>query len=210
MEKPNKNIEILTGSFFPAWVSALAFVLVVGSISAVVYQELYMHQIGAFLFLAGSIIISIIVGSSKKFFEFNPNTRQCRNGLYLFDFKYSLHLFDFKLGKWKPLEIKRAYIAFQRYNENVHFSYGGLFKRDVEDVVFELRIYSDSTTFRTLVSGRDFQSVAMMLQLGKILSLIYNVEFKDLVKGVVRKEMKKEQLNSKPQLSDQWDERHKT
>lgn len=209
MGKPNKNIEILTGNFFPAWVFALAFVLVVGGISAVIYQILYMHQIGAYFFLAGSIIISIIVRSSRKFFEFNPNTRQCRNGLYLFDFKYGLHLFDFKLGKWKPLEIKRAYIAFQRYNENVHFSYGGLFKRDVEDVVFELRIYSNST-FRTLVSGRDFQSVAMMLQLGKILGLIYNVEFKDLVKGVVRKEMKKEQSNSKPQLWDQWDERHKT
>jgi hypothetical protein len=104
------------------------------------------------------------------------------------------------------LEIKHAYIAFQRYSEKVHFSYGGLYKRDVEDTVFELRVVYSGSDFRTLVSGRDFQSVAMMIQLGKILSLIYNVEFKDLVKGVVRKEIKG-QPNSNPLL---WDERRKT
>jgi hypothetical protein len=160
-----------------------------------------MRPIGAYFILLGSIIIATPIWFSKKFFEFNPDTKQCRKGF---------RLFGFKLGEWEPLEVKCAYIAFQRYNESVHFSYGGLFKFDVEDFVFELRLVNSSSNFRTLVSGRDFQSVAMMIQLGKILSLIYDVEFKDLVKGVVRKEMKMEQSNSKPQLGDQWDERYKT
>jgi hypothetical protein len=197
IEKTNKNIEIVTGNFFPAWAFALAFVLLVGGVTFVIYETLYFHKVGAPFFLTAGIIVFPIVWFSKKFFEFNPDTKQCRNGFYLF---------GFKLGEWEPLEIKHAYIAFQRYSENVNFSYGGLFKRDVEDTVFELRlVYSDSN-FRTLVSGRDFQSVAMMLQLGKILSLIYNVEFKDFVKGVVRKEIKG-QSNSNPLL---WDERRKT
>ena len=202
MEKQNKNIEIVTGSFFPAWVFALVFVLVVGSIALMVYETFYFHQVGAPFWLVGSCVFALFVSPSKKFFEFNPDTKECRKGFY-WRLRYGK---AFKQGEWEPLEIKRACISFQRYNENVHFNYGGLFKREVEDIVFELRIVYSSSVFRTLVSGRDFQSVAMMIQLGKILSLIYNVEFKDLVKGVVRKEIKG-QPNSNPLL---WDERRKT
>ena len=185
MKKPNKNIEILTGDFFPTWAFALAFVLIVGAVAAIIYQFMFAYQIdfisrmGTYFFLAGSIVISSIIWFSKKFFEFNPDTKQCRKGFYLF---------GLKRGKWMPLEIKNAYIAFQRYNENIHFTYGGLFNRSIEDTVFELRLVYSNSSFKTLVSGRDFQSVAMMIQLGKILSLIYHVEFKDFVKGIVRKE----------------------
>ena len=103
------------------------------------------------------------------------------------------------------MEIGHAYIAFQRYNENVHYSYGGLFRQNVTDAVFELRLVYPDLTFKTLVSGRSFQSVAMMIQLGKILSLIYNVEFKDFVKGTVRKEIKREQSLLLDERSKIWE-----
>jgi len=185
MEKPNKNIEIVTGDFFPAWAFALAFVLIVMAVVSVGYQMFFAYestfteQSIFFIFAACSMVISAIIWFSKKFFEFNPDTKQYRKGFYLFGWKQ---------GRWELLEIKRAYIAFQRYNENIHYSYGGLFKQNVTDAVYELRLVYPDSTFKTLVSGRDFQSVAMMLQLGKILSLIYKVEFKDFVKGIIRKE----------------------
>ena len=188
MEKPNKNILVLTGDFFPTWTFALTYVLIVGAIVSIVYQLIYhhhttfTHQVASGLFLVGSIVFSTVIWFSKTFFEFNPDTKQCREGYYLF---------GLKRGEWMPLEIGRAYIAFQRYNEDVHYSYGGLFKQSVTDSVFELRLVYPDLTFKTLVNGRNFQAVAMMLQLGKILSLIYNVEFKDFVKGVVRKEAMK-------------------
>ena len=193
MKKTDKNIEIVTGNFFSAWMFALAFVFIVGGVSAVFYQILFFYKLGAYFWLTGSIIFSTIVWFSKKFFEFNPDTKQCRKGFYLF---------GFKLGEWEPLEIGRAYVAFQRYDENVHFTYGGLFNKSIKDTIFELRLVYPNSTFRTLVSGRDFQSVAMMLQLGKILGLVYNVEFKDFVKRTVQKEIKKQPLL--------WDERSKT
>jgi len=190
MEKPNKNIQILTGDFFPTWAFALTYVLIVGAIVSIIYQLIYHHhttfalQVAGGLFLIVCIILSSVVWFSKKFFEFNPGTKQCRKGYYLF---------GLKRGEWTPLEIGRAYIAFQRYNEDVHYSYGFFFKQSITDSVFELRLVYPDLTFKTLVNGRDFQSVAMMLQLGKILSLIYNVEFKDFVKGVIRKESMKKQ-----------------
>ncbi len=187
MNKLNRNIEIITGNFFHAWVFAFLFVMLIAAIIAV-------YQIGAYLFLAVSILLSIITWFSKKFFEFNPDTKEYRNGFYLF---------GFKLGKWKPLEIERGYIAFQRYDENVHYTYGGLFNKNVEDKVFELRLVYPDLTFKKLVNGRDFRSVAMMVQLGKILSLLYYVEFKDFVKGTVHKDMKRERSNDNPLLLDE-------
>ena len=171
----NKNIKILTSNFFPAWVIALFFVLTVLAIIIV-------YQTGDFLILAGAILLSSTVWFSKNFFEFNPDTKQYREGFYLSGWKY---------GKWKPLEISNAYIAFQGYSENVHYTYGGLFNQNVTDSVFELRLVYPDLTFKKIVNGRDMQSVITMLQLGKILSSIYNVEFKDFVKETVRKNLKK-------------------
>ncbi len=188
MNKSNKNIEIITGDFFPSWTFALAFVLVIGAVVAVGYQMLFSYvqvfteQLITFLFAAFSIVVSAVIWFSKKFFEFNPDAKHYRNGFYLF---------GFKLGKWQSLEIGKAYIAFQRYTENIHFTYGGLYNKSVDDTIFEIRLVYPDLSFKTLVSGRDFKSVAMMIQLGKILSLIYKVEFNDYVKGIIRKEIRK-------------------
>jgi len=188
MNNSNKNIEIITGNFFPSWAFSLAFVLVVGAVVAVGYLMLFpfvlppVEQLIIYLFSAFSIIASALIWFSKKFFEFDSETKQSRTGFYFF---------GFKTGKWQPLEIGKAHIAFQRYSENIHLTYGGFFKQSAEDQVFELRLVYPDLSFKKLVSGRDFKSVAMMLQLGKILSLVYNVEFKDYVKGVIRKEIKK-------------------
>jgi hypothetical protein len=188
MNKSNNNIEIITGDFFPSLAFVLAFILMVGAVVTVgyqmffVYKPVFTEQALAFLFVAFSMAVCAVIWFSKKFFEFNPDTRQSRKGFYLF---------GFKSGKWLPLEIGKAYIAFQRYTENIHFTYGGLYNKNVDDTIFEIRIVYPDLSFKTLVSGRDFKSVAMMIQLGKILSLIYNVEFKDYVKGVIRKEIRK-------------------
>jgi len=189
MNNSNKNIEIITGDFFPAWALASAFVLVMIGVVVVgyemlfIYEPVFIERLITFLFVAFTIIVFVVIWFSKKFFEFNPDTKQCRKGFFLFGFKW---------GKWLPLEIGKAYIAFQCYKENVHFTYGGLYNRDIEGTVFEIRLVYPDLSFKTLVSsGRDFKAVAMMLQLGKILSLIYNVEFKDYVKGVIRKESRK-------------------
>jgi len=175
MDRTNKNIKILTGNLFPAWVLALFFVLVILAIIIV-------YQTGDFLILAGTILLSSIVWFSKKFFEFNPETKQYREGVCLSRWKH---------GKWEPLEISNAYIAFQRYNENIHYTYGGLFNQNINDAVFELRLVYPDLTFKKIVNGRDMQSVITMLQLGKILSSLYNVEFRDFVKETVRKNLKK-------------------
>ena len=84
MKKTDKNIEIITGDFFPAWAFALAFVLIVGAVVAIIYQTMFAYQIdfvshmGTYFLGTGSIIFSSIVWFSKKFFEFNPDTKQCR------------------------------------------------------------------------------------------------------------------------------------
>ncbi len=185
MNSSNKNIEIISSDFFPAWTFALVFVLVILSVFGIGYQIFiaykppFIEQLLVFIFAACNIVASAFVWFSKKFFEFNPDTKQYRKGF---------RLPGWKLGEWQPLEIKRAYIAFQRYEENVHYTYWGLYNKNVTDTVFELRIVYPDLTFKTLVNGRDFKSVATMIHLGKILSSIYDVEFKDFVKGVIRKE----------------------
>ncbi len=182
MNNSNKKIEIISGNFFPSWTFALAFVLVVGTVVSVGYQLFFAYEpIWELIsvFAVFSIVFSAIVWFSKNFFEFNPEKKECRKGFYLF---------GFKLGTWFPLEIGKAYVAFQRYEENVHYTYGGLYNKNVMDFVFEIRLVYPDLSFKTLVNGRDFKSVATMIQLGKMLSSIYRVEFKDYVKGIIRKE----------------------
>lgn len=172
MEKSEKkNIYIQTGDFFPTWVFVFFFVLIVAATIAVFQFELY-------AFLIVTILLSVIIWFSKKIFEFDPNTKCYRKGV---------DLWGIRLGKWHPLEIEQGYIAFQRYDENSHYTYGGLLNRSVTDTIYELRLVYPNSTFKTLVSGNDFQAVAMMLQLGKLLALIYHVDFKDYVKNTIHK-----------------------
>jgi len=166
-----KNIEIVKNYFLPPWVYALSFVVII-SVFVFAYLEFY--------FLAAvSLFFALKVWFLRKIFEFNPATKQYRDGFLLSGFRW---------GEWKPLEISgNSHISFQSYNENVHYTYGGLFNQEVKDSIYEIRIIYPDLTFKTLVNGRDLQSVITMVRFGKLLSSIYNVKFIDHVKETISK-----------------------
>jgi hypothetical protein len=168
-----KSITIITEDFFPAWIYAVCIVvLILGGV--------LIYFLGNFFLLFAAVIFSFIVWFSKKYFEFSPDKREYRNGFYFL---------GLKTGEWKSLEIEKGYLAFQRYGESVNYSFGGLFRTDVQERIFELRIVYPDGTFYTLVTGRDVEAVTKILQMGKMLAALYRVDFKDFVKGTIGKEV---------------------
>lgn len=169
----NITITIQTEDFFSAWIYAACLVFLV-------FGGVWVYFFHNFIFLIVAIILSLIVWFSKKYFEFDPTHKQYRNGMYLL---------GLKTGAWKPLEINKGYLAFQHYGESVNYSFGGLFRTDIQEKIFELRVVFPDGSFRTLVTGRNVEAVKKMLELGKILGVLYRIEFKDYVRGTIGKEI---------------------
>ena len=175
-----KNIEISEKNLFYSWAMTLSgIVLILGIAYAISGELIYTLSIPerVLLFLI-TFIQFILLCFTKKLFEFNPNTKEYRTGFKLFGYKH---------GEWKPFVADCSHFAFQRYEENIHYTFGGLASKYVSEEIFELRKIKSGRAFEPIISGSDIKSVIAMVTLGKMLGKIYGIPIYDHVKGLAKK-----------------------
>ncbi|GEM_PF-1917748 len=177
-----KNIEISEKNLFYTWVIVLSGIVLILGITYAIYGEfIYLKfsiPIRILIFLISSIQF-IFLCFSKKLYEFNPNTKEYREGFKLFNYKH---------GNWIPFKADCAHFTFIRYEENVHYTYGGLTNKFISEEIFELRKTYKNQTFEVIISGSKLKSVVAMVTLGKMLNKIYGLPFYDYVRGFAQKE----------------------
>ena len=134
-----------------------------------------------FPFMILFTVVGTILMFTKKLFEFNPDTKELKEGCYLF---------KWERGDWKPLDPQCSHIAFQRYNEVADYNFGGIFNKQVKSHIYDLRFIYPDNKFKSIIARSDFQSVAKMVILGKTMSKVYNVPFYDYVKELLMQQQK--------------------
>ena len=185
-----KIISIRSENYFETIWVAIGFISYVSSLAIVIIWLYYFfqdptlkfsEQIVDFLCFEFPIILLLcavgtVLMCTKKLFEFNPDTKELREGYYLF---------KWEKGDWKPLNPQCSHIAFQRYNEVANYNFGGIFNKQVKSHIYDLRFIYPNNSFKSIIARSDFQSVAKMVILGKVMSKVYNVPFYDYVKELL-------------------------
>ncbi len=195
--KKNLDQEIImveSGSSFPIAVVGLGFVSIAGALAVFFVKLHYVLTVDIFKPLPNVLmeffrddfpwmvllsVIGVILMGCRKITCFDPTNKRYMRGV---------RLFSFKKGTWEPLSMDDcSHITFQRYRENINYTFGGLLNKHVEGYVYDLRFVKKNGSFESFVSASTFQSVAQIVKLGNLLSKLYGVPFSDYVKQALMK-----------------------
>ncbi|MCQ2225015.1 MAG: hypothetical protein MJZ14_04720 [Paludibacteraceae bacterium] len=194
MDKKDEIIVVESGSFFPiavvglgfiafAWAAAIFFVKLHYVITVDIFKpwskilvEFVTDDLPWMVLLS---LVGTVLMCSKRITCFNPAAKA-----YMKGFK----LFTFQKGAWIPLSLENcSYITFQRYKQNIDYTFGGLLNKHVDEYVYDLRFVKKNGTFESFVSASTFQAVAEIVKLGNVLSKLYGIPFSDYVKQALMK-----------------------
>ena len=126
------------------------------------------------LTLAGLFLIF-----TQRVILFNTESKELLDGWKFFRWTH---------GQWKSFEPNCSHFAFQRYQQTHKFSYGGLYEREVDEYVYDLRMIFPDQTFQSIASATDFQAVTQIILLGRKMSEVYNLPFYDYVRELLKKQ----------------------
>ncbi len=189
-----KVVEIDSGSYFIPALVAVGFMLLMGALSLLLCRLYYCFTMDIFKpwltilkefstyelpWMAGLSVVGLVLMQTKRIVCFDPEKRSCFKGA---------KFFCFRKGKWQPLVLDDCrFIAFQKYDKNIDYTFGGLINRHVEEHVYDLRFVKRDNSFESLVSASSFRAVAEMVKLGQLLSKVYGLPFCDYVKQSLMK-----------------------
>ena len=189
-------IKVEQGSYFSMPVIVIGSMLIFGALSvflvwlyhALIFDSPFMKTSDILLgFLAHELPLMVLLGIagsilvfSSKTFEFDCETKStCIRG----------HFLKWSWGEWHPFQPDCSHFAFQRYEQTSSYSFGGFFKKEVPEHIYDLRMIKNNKSFESLISASDFRAVASIILLGKKLSETYEIPFYDYVKEIVKKQM---------------------
>lgn len=200
--REKKEREIITvdkGPYFPIIVVTLGVMLMIGALSVFLiwayqtyvsdspYLEMSVVMIDFALFefpiIVGLSAVGAFLVLSKRKFQFDVGSKMTRETGCFGHWEW---------GNWIPFEPKGKYLAFQRYEQNYDYKFGGIYDKQIQEYVYDLRLVQDQNTFTSIVSGSDFRCVAQIISLGKKIGEIYGLTFNDYVKEIIKKEMSRE------------------
>jgi hypothetical protein len=186
----NNIISIRSESYFETFWVVVGFILYVTALSVLIMwlynffldpNLTFGEEIVGFLCVEFPIMILLCCAGTvlmwtKKLFEFNPDTKEIREGGCLF---------KWEKGEWKKFTPNCSHFAFQQYSETADYNFGGIFNKQVKSHVYDLRMIFPDNSFKSIIARSDFQSVAKMVILGNTLSKVYNIPFYDYVKELL-------------------------
>ena len=179
---PMNNIEITSNYYFRPWMMAASMLFLLFSIAfplnGAFLTFVFTPLTGFILALCGFFQFAVIC-FSKELFEYNPQTKQYRKGI---------KLFDIRQGEWKAFDLTNASrIAFQKYEETINYNFGGIFHPHAEADIYELRLIRKDDTFESITNGSDLKSIAKMVTLGNVMSQTLGLPFYDYIRDMVSK-----------------------
>ena len=162
--------------FSPGWRGTFALLFPVVAL----VQFFYVDPLWLAIVVAVLLLAVAFVGWSA-FYEYQFDTIERK-------YRVALRLPFGEYGDWiKITRLDCQNITFQEYQQEFTFHFLNLYKTHVDEKVFSLRLMNADGSYRTLAETVHFESVPAMLGLGRKLGEIYNVQFVDLVKDLVRR-----------------------
>lgn len=161
---------ILLSEFYHAWIFDSIY-----RKTADIIRDFFIYKFPIMVLLT---IIGLYLILTKRFFEFNPETKEIREGKKFINWEF---------GKWQPFNPQCNRIAFQRYEQNSDYTYGGLYSKKVNEYVYDLRLVNADNTFTSLISASEFKTVSQIIILGKKISEVYNIPLHDYVIELLKK-----------------------
>ncbi len=189
-----KVIEIDSGTYFSTAVASVGFMFLMGALSLLLCKLYNIMTIDMFKpwktillefasFELPLMLLLSVVGFflllTKRITCFDPERKSFFRGA---------EFLSFRRGEWKPLSLDDCkFIAFQKYDKNIEYTFGGLLNRHVEEHVYDLRFVKKDNSFESFVSASNFRAVAEMVKLGQLFSTLYQLPFCDYVKQSLMK-----------------------
>lgn len=188
-------LSVDMGAYFHMAIVAIGAILLAGAFSvfiiwvwqAVLYKESLMTWgdiMLEFLMYEVPLIIALLaVGLflifTKRVFQFDPDTKESR---------FLCRFYQWEWGKWQPLVLEGYCLAFQRYGQSYNYNYGGIYKKNIFEYVYDLRLVGHDGKYKSIVSASDFQAVAQILLMGRKMGEVYGLPFNDYVMDLIRKQ----------------------
>jgi hypothetical protein len=195
-ERIRENIfSVDMGAYFHMAIVAIGAILLAGAFSvfiiwlwqAVLYKEslmtwgeimleFVMYEVPLMLLL---VAVGLFLVFTKRIYQFDPDAKESR---------VLCRFYQWEWGKWEPLVLEGYCLAFQRYGQSYNYNYGGIYKKNIFEYVYDLRLVGHDGKYKSIVSASDFQAVAQILLMGRKMGEIYGLPFNDYVMDLIRKQ----------------------
>jgi hypothetical protein len=195
-ERIRENIfSVDMGAYFHMAIVAIGAILLAGAFSvfiiwlwqAVLYKEslmtwgeimleFVMYEVPLMLLL---VAVGLFLVFTKRIYQFDPDAKESR---------VLCRFYQWEWGKWEPLVLEGYCLAFQRYGQSYNYNYGGIYKKNIFEYVYDLRLVGHDGKYKSIVSASDFQAVAQILLMGRKMGEVYGLPFNDYVMDLIRKQ----------------------